>query len=537
MMWILLTLALAGDGIADKLLDAMTKDGPAVAASAFAKLRPEGPKAEDENALNGLGYRLLGQGKTDRALAVFKLNAALFPHKANPLDSLAECYMARGNAGEATRHYAAAFEKQPDRAIWRRLGQAHEALGDTDAWLAYARRGASRFDDREAHDVLLALRIRFERSKRPSRDFKKLAARFPGSYLWRSRYAMAQADLKASKIDDGWQIGDYESAGLDRAPFDRLLAAVAANRYQNLHGVVVVKGDAILAEAYFDGHTRHRPHDTRSVGKSVVSLLAGIAIDRDLLSLETRVYDAFPSFQAKADPKLVDALRAKHLLAMSSGYDAFDNREDSPGNENYYQANLKDWSAHVLGLPMAFEPGSRTVYASANYMLLGDLVAKSSGQTLEAFAREALFSPLDVGDAVWFHKPDGSAYGAGGIRLTPRDLAKLGRLVVASGRWRGRQVVSEAWIRLLSTPTGRKIWGQKDYAYGWYCHEESARGRTLAVVSAAGNGGQRIWAIPALDAVAVVTAGNYNSRKQAQSDEILRKYLLPSLTPARAAPD
>jgi CubicO group peptidase (beta-lactamase class C family) len=309
----------------------------------------------------------------------------------------------------------------------------------------------------------------------------------------------------------------------------RLENDVSAGKFDNLHGVVVIQNDKVIDEAYFEEFTAATPHDTRSVGKSITALLVGIARDKGLLELDEKVYDIFNDPNTSGDPELADELKVKHLLMMSSGLDAFDDRSDSPGNEDYYQSNVRDWTKHVLALPKAFDPGEKTVYASANYMLLGDLVARVSGTTLEAFAQDHLFDPVGISDVTWFNKPDGTAYGAGGIRLTPRDLAKIGRLVLQDGMWEGKRIVSKSFLREMTQSHRHKVWANKDYGFGWYPHEEKANGKAYRVISAAGNGGQRIWVVAELNAVAVVTMGNYNSGKQRQADEIFLDYLLPSL--------
>ena len=534
MIWLCLIWAQAPGSWVDQLAEAAVAKPEAALLEVYRQLKPEGPATGDEDTLNNLGYGLMGQDKTEAALAVFQLNTELFPRSANPWDSLAEAYLASGKAEKAVLYYQLAFEKSPDRGIWERLGRAYEALGDPDREAAYGRRTAERYGDADALDLYLAIRAKHGRLANPRQAFEAAQHKAPGRYLWRARQAYAAANLSLPEVSDGWQVSNYAAKNLDPRPFQKVLEGVKAGTFQRLDGIVTVQGGAIIGEAYHGDFSRHRPHDTRSAGKSITALLAGIAVDQGKLHTSDGLYGFFPEYRTEKnwDPAK-DGVTVHHLLAMSSGLDAFDDGRKSPGSENYYQETQTQWLDHVLRVPMAFEPGSELVYASANYMLLGEVVAKAVDQPLDEFAAQYLFGPLGITEVNWFYAPNGHAYGAGGIRLTPRDLAKIGQLVLNQGKWDGHQVISKAWIKEMTRPkVDGMLWGKR-YAYGWYSHQVNVGDRVIEVLSAAGNGGQRIWVMPQLDAAAVVTMGHYNSRKQKQADQILTSFIVPSLVPAR----
>jgi Beta-lactamase len=83
--------------------------------------------------------------------------------------------------------------------------------------------------------------------------------------------------------------------------------------------------------------------------------------------------------------------------------------------------------------------------------LLGLILQKVSGRPLDQFAKEALFEPLGIKDWAWERFPNGDPYASTGLRLRPRDLAKLGQLVLDNGAWQGRQTVSADWIKQMTT--------------------------------------------------------------------------------------
>ncbi|MDJ0840561.1 MAG: serine hydrolase [Acidobacteriota bacterium] len=498
----------------------------------FRKRQPAGPQPGDEGVINNLGYRYMREGKLDQALAVFQLNVALFPHKANPYDSLAESHLNRGEYEAAVAAYEKAFQIEPSRYIWRQIGHVHKKSGNVEEQLRHAERGTIRYKDADAADAFLSLRLKFGRVEAPLTTFKKQQELFPRSGFWRSRRALADLGIEAPERAFGLKISNYESAGLDPAPFRRLVAEVNDGVWEKLDGVAVVRGDALIAEAYFGDFTAWRPHNTRSVGKSITALIAGIAVDRGLLALDSRLYDSFPQYRKQRDwQPAKDEITLVHLLGMSSGLHAFDNRNDSPGSEDFYQSNRTDWAGHVLGkVPMAFRPGSRLVYASANYLLVSEMVAQAAGAT-DTFAETNLFAPLGISEYRWFRAPDGKPYGAGGIEMTTRDLALIGKLLLDKGMWRGRRLVSQSWIEKMTKPRFKGELWKKEYGLGWYCHSVRAKGRDIGVVSAAGNGGQRIWVMPDLDAVVVTVMSNYNSIKQLQADKIIAEIIVPSLIP------
>jgi CubicO group peptidase (beta-lactamase class C family) len=69
-----------------------------------------------EAELNTVGYWLLGKGRPDDAIAVFRLNVEMFPAAFNPYDSLGEAYLARGDTALAIQNYRRSVELNPNNA-------------------------------------------------------------------------------------------------------------------------------------------------------------------------------------------------------------------------------------------------------------------------------------------------------------------------------------------------------------------------------------------------------------------------------------
>jgi CubicO group peptidase (beta-lactamase class C family) len=139
--------------------------------------------------------------------------------------------------------------------------------------------------------------------------------------------------------------------------------------------------------------------------------------------------------------------------------------------------------------------------------LVSAIVRKATGRPLDEFGRQTLFEPLGI-TAVEWNRVRGDSDAGGGLRLRPRDMAKIGQLVVAGGRWSDRQVVSKAWIE---TSTAAKLKGTDDQLYGylWWLGRVRLNERKVPWVRALGRGGQSIRIVSELDLVVVVTAGYY----------------------------
>ena len=141
------------------------------------------------------------------------------------------------------------------------------------------------------------------------------------------------------------------------------------------------------------------------------------------------------------------------------------------------------------------------------------MVKKVAGKPADDFAREVLFEPLGITDVEWPKDAHGNVIAAGALRLRPRDLAKIGQLVLQRGNWKGTQVVSARWIDAATTP---QIDGLSPYFYGYFfwLGRSLVDRREVQWSAAVGLGGQRVFIVPELDLVLVVNAGLYQSPMQ-----------------------
>lgn len=356
--------------------------------------------------------------------------------------------------------------------------------------------------------------------------------RAPGANGRVAPYAYA----RPAQLADGIRVGDAGQAGFDTSLVTRLMNRVIDRTYPDVHSILVYRHGALVIEEYFYGYDRQRPHQMRSATKSIVSALAGIAIDHGAVASDTaRVTPLLPySSYANPDPRKND-LTIRDLLTMRSGFECDDWNAQSPGNESrVYQSD--DWVKFVLDLPMTTSPGTKGSYCSGNVAVVGRLVERGTGKSLPTVAREWLFAPLGIraADVRWNYALDASnAATFAQLYLRPRDMLKIGILFQQGGRWAGRQVISSEWVT-RSTAKWSTV-GDQAYGYFWWHQYVNATtpGGTERVdmVVATGNGGQKILMVPSLDMIVVLTGGNYNT--SSPSNAIMARELLPPLLAAR----
>ena len=333
-------------------------------------------------------------------------------------------------------------------------------------------------------------------------------------------------------LGDGISVGDAVTAGFDTAAIGRLVQRVVDRTYPDVHSILAYRGGKLVIEEYFYEYDRDRPHQMRSASKSVESALVGIAIDRGAIPNDTVLVTKrlpYPSY-ANPDPRK-NALTLRDLLTMQSGLACDDWNGASPGNESrVYQS--EDWVKFVLDLPMAADPGTKGSYCSGNVKVAGRLVELASGKSLPVFAQQYLFDPLGIRarDVRWNYTLSSSnAATFAQLYMRPRDMLKFGILFQQQGRWKDRQVISRDWV---ARSTGQwSTVGDQKYGYFWW-HQwvmAAAPGgpRHVDMIVATGNGGQKIYLVPSLDLIVVLTGGSYNTNSPATT--IMSKDLLPSL--------
>jgi CubicO group peptidase (beta-lactamase class C family) len=335
---------------------------------------------------------------------------------------------------------------------------------------------------------------------------------------------------------DGIPVADISTTDIDTATAERIIRSVLDGTYSNVHSILLFQRGKLVLEEYFYGYHADRTQQLRSATKSVVSVLAGIAIDRGAIAhADVPVVPLLPyaSF-ANPDPRKAQITLAR-LLSMSSGLSCNDYDSKSPGNETTLYES-PDWVKATLDLPMEADPGSVAHYCSGGVGVVGRTVERAVGMRLPDFAHVQLFSRLGIARSAWRwnYTLTNANREYSQIHLRPRDMLKIGMLFADRGLWHGQRVLSEAWVA-ASLAEHSRIDGT-GYGYFWWrpwLNVETPSGPQRVTYSAAqGNGGQKIYLIPELDLIAVFTGSDYNSGGS-PPNKIMARIVLPRLLEAR----
>lgn len=321
-----------------------------------------------------------------------------------------------------------------------------------------------------------------------------------------------------------------------------LEAAVAHGDFPGLHGLLIVRNGRLAVECHFSGkdenwgqplgEIEHAPalrHDLRSITKSVVSLLYGIAMADGLVPPATaRLANAFPDYEALFDSNLKRRITISHVLSMRMGLHwEEDIAYGNPRNGELRMAEAPDRTAFVLGQPMDEAPGVRWVYSGGATALLGHLIERGTGMALETYAAMKLFAPLGIQSWEWARWKDGSVASSSGLRMTAGDVARIGQMLLDKGVWQGRRIVPATWLAASLKPRGFVEQGLR-YGYQWWIGQLLSNGRPWH--AAFGNGGQRLFVIPSLKTVVVIFAGNYNQADQWKMPaRLMSRVVIPAL--------
>ncbi len=317
------------------------------------------------------------------------------------------------------------------------------------------------------------------------------------------------------QLDDGWPVSTLNMEGIDQAAIEKFVQKLIDMPMTNvsslqIHSLLIARHGKLVLEEYFHGHSRDTPHDTRSASKSWTNLLIGAAMQAGVpIRLDTPVYQTMlRRVPPNLDPRK-KAMTLEHLISMTAGFDCNDSG-DRPGDEDVMQDQTgePDWYRYSLNVPMAWNNGDKIVYCSMKPNLAAGMLEKIAGEPLPELFYRLIAKPMRMGNYHLFLQPTGEAYGGGGHRFTTRDFLKLPQLMVNDGRWEGRQIISQDWVR-RSTAALRRLTPTQTYGYLWNSVEYPYKGRKVHAYFAAGNGGQIYLGVPELDLVIGFTGGNY----------------------------
>ena len=278
-----------------------------------------------------------------------------------------------------------------------------------------------------------------------------------------------------------------------------------------------------------------RSHELRSVTKSIVGLLYGIALrDGKVPPLNQPLLAQFPQYTDLPDLWQRRRWTVEHAITMTLGIDwNEDVSYDDPRNGQAAMEGAADRYRYVLEQPIVAVAGERWIYCGGATALIGKIIENGTKQSLHDYARAVLFDPLGLGRTEWRTGRDGERNFASGLSMRPRDLVRIGQVLLDGGKVGERQIVPADWLEASLKPAVT-IRDRREYGYQWYLGEVVFIGpngpRRERWIAAMGNGGQRLYVFPRLELLVVVTAGNYNRHDQGTPpNRLLTEVVLPNL--------
>jgi CubicO group peptidase (beta-lactamase class C family) len=308
------------------------------------------------------------------------------------------------------------------------------------------------------------------------------------------------------------------SQGVDTAAMLR-----AAAETQDLRSLVVAREGEVLAARTFRGPGLDVPVNIKSASKTMVAMLAGIAIARGVLAgLDQPVAPLLAGrIPPEADPRIRD-ITIGHLLAMRAGLESTSGR-----NYGAFVAS-SDWVRYALSRPMVDAPGGAMIYSTGSTHLLGAALVRASRRTLREMAQDWLFGPLGYAVPDWTRDPQGLHFGGNEMALSPRALLAFGECCRNGGVHRGQPLIPAEFLRAAWVPQGRSAFSGQPYGMGWWIGE--ARGQPVRF--AWGYGGQMVYLLPGLGVTVVMTSNPDVPRVPGQvftRHALLAEAILPAL--------
>lgn len=291
---------------------------------------------------------------------------------------------------------------------------------------------------------------------------------------------------------------DGEIPSLNESLFSRAVAE--AQEMPRLHSLLVSHGGELVIEEYFNGRSPQRPANVKSVSKSIMSALVGIAIDQGHIeSLDQPISDYYAE-RLNGDPTgYKQRITIGNLLSMQAGLET----------TSFYNFGAwvlsDDWVGFALDQPVQAPPGTRMLYSTGNTHLLSDILTAATGKSTLQFARETLAQPLGFTLNGWTRDPNGVYFGGNNMELTPRQMLAFGEMYMNGGQANGRQIVPREWVETSLHPKVRSRRNtDRQYGYGWWMLDMAGVPTTYAW----GFGGQFILLAKDLDMVVVTTSSS-----------------------------
>lgn len=318
-----------------------------------------------------------------------------------------------------------------------------------------------------------------------------------------------------------WKVSTPEEQGIDSELLADMLEKIKEEDLK-IRSIIIISNGRSVLESYVHPYNENVMHDVKSVSKSIISSIVGIALREKIIeSLNQKVINFLPEYLPTETDSLKKEISLVNLLTMSSGLEL-----DENGPIMSEIMSEEDWIKAVFERPMISAPGEQFVYSTLLTHAMSLILTKSSGLGLLGLSNKYLFEPLGIIPVHWEKGPQGFYFGGDKLWLTPRAMAKFGYLYLNKGMWENYQIVPKEWVE-ESTKNYFDDFSDSTYSgygYWWWLKEDES-------FHARGFGGQIISVYPDRDMVVVFTgADNY------MWQELTNDYIIPAVNSAGLLP-
>lgn len=336
---------------------------------------------------------------------------------------------------------------------------------------------------------------------------------------------------KPEQVEDGLETASVIECDIEIAAITGLVNEIINQEYGRLESLLILKDNKLVVEEYFYSYDRERLHPIYSCTKSITSILLGMALeDNKHNQVDQPLFHFFPEYRSLTS-KEKEQITLEHTLTMTAGFEW-----DEFPREMY---ETDDWFNYVLSRPMNSIPGEKFHYNSGSTILLGGVISSLVGKKTISYAEEVLFGPLGISEYFWETHPNGTPQCGAGLSMLPRDMAKIGLLVLNDGYWNNKQIVSREWMFESTKPRvaeseyfdyGYQWWLRSGQNKRWWVEPQSASGKEHEMIIALGWGGQYIMVVKELNLVVITTASDYGNDKANSKIPMVIEEIIPIVT-------
>ena len=324
-----------------------------------------------------------------------------------------------------------------------------------------------------------------------------------------------------NKDDLFFKTSTPEEQGIDSKLLSDMLERIKEKNLK-IRSVLIIRNDHLILESYIHPYNRYVTHDVKSVNKSIISSVVGIALRENIIeSLNQKVIDLLPGYFPIDVDSLKKEITLAHLLSMSTGLDL-----DENGLIMREIMSKEDWIKATFERPMVSAPGKQFSYSTFLTHSMSIILTKLSGMRLLDLSNKYLFEPLGIKQVHWEKSPDGYDSGGDKLWITPLAMAKIGYLYLNDGRWGNDQIVPAEWVKesIINRFDEFPDSNFSGYGYWWWLGKDKN-------YYARGAFGQIISVYPDKDMVMVFTgADNY------EWEMLTNNYILPAVKTTNPLP-